>query len=99
MDIQNNEALSRFESEVEGHPPFLTYKQRGNTLALLHADVPAELEGRGVGSSLARAALEYARERGLKVLPYCPFVAAYIEHHPEYAGLVRASGHSGSSAS
>lgn len=89
MDVQNNEALSRFETEVEGHTPFLTYKEKGNSLALLHTDVPAELEGRGVGGSLARAALEYARERGLKVLPYCPFVAAYIEQHPEYAGLVR----------
>jgi uncharacterized protein len=90
MDIQNNEALSRFETVVEGHTPFLTYKQKGSSLALLHADVPAELEGRGVGSSLVRAALEYARERGLIVLPYCPFVASYIKSHPEYAVLVRA---------
>lgn len=93
MDVQNNEALSRFEAEVEGHTPFLTYRQKGASLALLHTDVPAELEGRGVGSGLALAALEYARERGLKVLPYCSFVAAYIEQHPEFAGLVRSARH------
>lgn len=92
MEIQNNQARSRFECEVEGFTPFLTYKQKSHSLALLHTDVPEELEGRGVGGSLARAALEYAREHGLKVLPYCPFVASYIERHPEYAGLVRTPG-------
>jgi predicted GNAT family acetyltransferase len=89
MEIQNNQARSRFECEVEGHTPFLTYQQKSRSLALLHTDVPAELEGRGVGSSLARAALEHAREHGLQVLPYCPFVKSYIERHPEYADLVR----------
>ena len=91
MDVRNNEALSRFETDVEGHTPFLTYKLKANAIALLHTDVPAELEGRGVGSGLVHTALEYARERRLKVLPYCPFVAAYVEQHPEYADLVRTS--------
>ena len=92
MEISNNETLSRFETEIQGHQAFLTYKLKGNSLALLHTDVASELEGRGVGSSLARFALEYARERGLKVLPYCRFVSGYIEKHPEYAGIVRTPG-------
>ena len=87
--VQNNEAASRFEIEIEGHTAFLTYKERGNSLALLHTDVPPEFEGRGVGSALAKAALDHARARSLKVLPYCPFVAAYLERHPEYADLIR----------
>lgn len=89
MDVSNNEAASRFESSVDGYTAFLNYKLRGTLLALIHTEVPPELEGRGVGSALARFALEFAKERGLKVLPSCPFVAAYIERHPEYAELVR----------
>src|SRR5690242_15108239 len=87
--VHNNEAAARFETQVDGHTAFLTYKQRGNSIALLHTEVPPELEGRGVGSSLARAALDHAREHSLKVLPYCPFVGTYLKRHPEYADLVR----------
>lgn len=89
--MYNNESLARFEAEVDGRSAFLTYKLRGNTLALLHTEVPPELEGHGVGSGLARFALEFARERNLKVLSYCPFVTAYIRHHPEYASLLRST--------
>jgi len=54
--------------------------------------VPPALEGRGIAGKLARAALDYARERKLSVIPRCPFVAAYIRKHPEYQSLVRADG-------
>jgi len=50
--------------------------------------VPKKLEGRGVGSKLIRAALDSARDRGLKVIPICPFVKAFIVRHPEYQALV-----------
>ncbi len=52
--------------------------------------MPAGLEGRGIGSALARSALEDARSRNLVVTPLCPFVRGYLEHHPEYAPLVEA---------
>ena len=44
---------------------------------------------RGVGSRLIRAALDSARDQGLRVVPQCPFVRAFIERHPEYRDLVR----------
>ena len=45
-------------------------------------------EGQGLGARLARFALDDARERGLRVVPLCPFIAAFVKRHPEYQDLV-----------
>ena len=58
-------------------------------MALTHTGVPKEIERRGIGSALVKAALEYAQSKGLKVKPLCPFVQRYVERHTEYAGLVK----------
>jgi len=50
--------------------------------------VPKPLEGHGLGSALARGALELARIQGYKIVPQCPFIAAYIAKHPEFRDLV-----------
>jgi len=50
--------------------------------------VPRVLEGRGIGSKLVRATLDQVRSEGLKVVPRCSFVRAYMERHPEYADLL-----------
>jgi predicted GNAT family acetyltransferase len=55
----------------------------------MHTRVPGELEGQGYGGALAKAALDYARANGLKVIPTCPFVSAYLRRHKEYADLVQ----------
>jgi len=51
--------------------------------------VPPAFEGKGIGGKLARTGLEYAKAKGFSVVPRCPFIATYIERHPEYAGLVK----------
>jgi predicted GNAT family acetyltransferase len=53
-----------------------------------HTGVEPRFEGRGIGGKLAKYALDTARERDLKVAPWCPFIAAYIRKNPEYADLV-----------
>ncbi len=53
----------------------------------MHTEVPTALNGRGIGSALVRGELDIARAQGLKVEARCPFVAAYIAKHPEYADL------------
>lgn len=69
------------------------YRLAPGTITFTHTDVPEALAGRGVGSKLARAALEYARTEKLRVVPLCPFIAAYIRKHPaDYADLVAAGG-------
>jgi predicted GNAT family acetyltransferase len=50
--------------------------------------VPRELEGRGIASRLIGHALGEAKARGLKVVPQCPFVAAYIQKHPEWQAVL-----------
>jgi predicted GNAT family acetyltransferase len=60
-------------------------------LELIHTEVPEPLSGRGIASRLAHAALVYARENGLRVIPTCPFVRSYLERHPEFQELVIAS--------
>jgi predicted GNAT family acetyltransferase len=69
----------------------VTYRQTGDTLALLHTEVDADFEGEGVGGALIAAVLDDARRRGLEVLPFCPFVNSYMRRHPQHVDLVPAS--------
>jgi hypothetical protein len=85
-----NEATSRFETYLEGETAFTEYVLHGGAMVLPHTVVPPAFEGRGVGSALAKAALGYAREHGLTVKPSCPFIARYIQKHPEWSDIVDA---------
>lgn len=87
--IRRNDDRLRFEVEVEGQVAELTYERRDGAIHYTHTRVPKALEGRGIAGRLATAALDYAREAGLAVVPECPYVRAYIEKHPAYADLVR----------
>ena len=60
----------------------------GDTMMLVHTEVPPQLEGRGFASMLVRAAFDYARENGLDVLPVCSFVSAWARRHPEVEPLL-----------
>jgi predicted GNAT family acetyltransferase len=88
-NVRDNEKLHRFELDTGGHIAFSEYTRAGGVLTIRHTEVPKELEGRGIGSSLIRGVLDAARAQGLKVKPLCPFAKAYIERHPEYADLAR----------
>jgi predicted GNAT family acetyltransferase len=80
----------RYELLLEGeHAGELVYRDRGgNVLAFLHTEVDPIKQRRGLGSALVAAALDDARARGLRVVPMCPFVDAFVRRHPEYAELV-----------
>ena len=69
------------------------YRRRDGRIAFTHTEVHESLEGRGFGSRLAAAALDDAGRQGLDVVPHCPFIARYIERHPEYAGLLAPNHH------
>jgi hypothetical protein len=56
-------------------------------ISFIHTEVPKALAGKGIGSRLARHVLEAARAEGLKVVPVCPFIAAWMKRHPEYDDL------------
>ncbi|MDF2605566.1 MAG: acetyltransferase [Sphingomonas sp.] len=86
--VRDNRAEQEFEMDVGGHRALAAYQREGERIVFTHTHVPAEIEGRGVASKLIRAALDSARDQGLKVLPQCTFVAAFIRRHPEYRDLV-----------
>lgn len=82
----------RFEASIDGEVAgFLVYRSRQGLLALIHTEVEQRFEGHGVGSWLARFALDQARAEGLAVLPFCPFVNDWLKRHREYVDLVPAS--------
>ena len=78
----------RFELERDGKVAYLEYTIAGHVLALVHSEIPGPLRGSGVGSTLVRTALDWARDHRMKVDVLCPFVAGYLETHPEYSDLV-----------
>lgn len=78
----------RFELEHDGHVAYLEYTVAGQVLALVHSEIPESLRSTGIGSTLVRTALDWARDHHMKVDVVCPFVAAYLEKHPEYTDLV-----------
>jgi predicted GNAT family acetyltransferase len=86
-NVRDNKERHRFELEADGHVAFSIYDRADGILTIMHTEVPKALEGRGIGSSLIRGALEIARTQGLKVKAVCPFAKAYLDRHPEYADL------------
>jgi predicted GNAT family acetyltransferase len=83
-----NEADNQFELETPEGLALIAYELDGNVMSILHTEVPEALEGQGVGSDLAKFALEYVRKENLKVKVYCRFVQVFLRRHPEYQDLV-----------
>lgn len=87
--VVHDEEGQRFTVSADGEVAELSYRTMGNQIIFQHTGVPAALEGRGIGSALAKAGLNYAQQNGMEVIPLCPFVRSYIERKPEYQSLVR----------
>jgi uncharacterized protein len=87
--VADNWDRSRYEITVDGAlAGFATYRRTGDTVTMIHTEIADEFEGRGLGATLARGALDDIRARGLRVVAKCPFVAKFIREHPEYGDLV-----------
>lgn len=89
-EVTNNESEHQFEAHVDGeYAGKAEYALEGDTIVFTHTEV--ELEGKGVGGELTRQALDEVRRwGGTKVVARCPFVAGWIDRHPEYADLLAA---------
>lgn len=81
--VERRDAEHRLVVERDGLLAELTYRLDGDRLDLLHDGVPAELGGRGVGSALVAAAVDWARSSGLTIVPRCPFARHWLREHPE----------------
>jgi uncharacterized protein len=89
IDIADNVEAGRFEIKVDGElAGFADYRLRAEKMVFTHTEIRDEFEGQGLGGKLAGAALDAARDTGLKVVPRCSFIAGYIKRHPEYADLI-----------
>lgn len=87
--VIDNPAAARYEARLgEQVVGIAEYEREGDRIVFVHTEVDPNVEGRGVGSSLARGALDDARSRGLAVTVECPFIGAWIRRHSEYADLV-----------
>jgi predicted GNAT family acetyltransferase len=87
--IRDNPAKHRFEADLgDGSFAIAEYKLVPGKIVFFHTEVPPVHEGQGVGSALIRSGLASARERGLKVIPICPFFASYIQNHAEEQDLL-----------
>src|SRR5687768_11569325 len=89
LEVADNPERRRYEVRLDGHVVgFSAYIPVADRLIFTHTEVDPELEGQGIGSQLAREALDDVRARGLHVTARCPFIAAYIRRHDGYADLL-----------
>jgi predicted GNAT family acetyltransferase len=89
LQIRDDRDGGRYVAEIEGTiVASAFYKVRDSTWVFVHTEVDEEHSGEGIGSALAGLALDDVRSQGGRVVPICPFVAAYIRRHPEYQDLV-----------
>ena len=89
LAVRDNADRHRFEIDLGGGSfAIAEYTLPAGKIMFTHTEVPPEHEGQGIGSALIRAGLAAARERGLKVIPVCPFFAAYMKKHAEVQDLL-----------
>jgi len=84
LQAVNNPALNRFEIRLGDDVAIIEYMLGGSNITMTHTEVPPAFEGKGIAGRLAKFALDWAKENGLKVNPLCPYVRNYVNKHPEY---------------
>ena len=87
-DIHDNTGAHRYELPVGGAVAVVIYNLSDKNLMITETLVPEALEGQGIASRLAKHVIADARDRGLVILPVCPFFSAYLQKHPEHADVV-----------
>ncbi|MBQ1070335.1 GNAT family N-acetyltransferase [Micromonospora sp. D75] len=89
FQVEDNPAKRRFEILVDDAlAGFAAYTPGDGVLVFTHTEVDDRFQGQGVGAALVRGALDEVRARGGRIVPSCPFVAAFVKRHPEFADLV-----------
>lgn len=88
IPIEWHEERGTIELRVDSDVALLQFTLKQDVMSVTHTEVPPAFRGRKIGDALATAALDLARGRGWTVRPYCPFVGAYVERHPDYRDLI-----------
>ena len=87
MQIEHQPDRNRFATIVDGHEAELDYDRDGDVLVITHTGVPVAIGGRGIAGALVQAAVEFARQAGLRVRPACGYAASWMDRHREYDAL------------
>lgn len=89
LEVTHNPGKSRYEVRLGGElAGFVDYMLSDGLITFTHTEIDPAFEGRGIGSALARGALDDVRRVGeRRVLPLCPFIKGWIQRHPDYADL------------
>ena len=91
--VRRNDGKHQYEAHLNGQRVGISqFRPSPGRITFNHTEVEPEFEGKGVGSTLAKRALDDVRARGEKVVAQCPFVKEYIERHPAYADLLADAG-------
>ena len=88
VTVRDNAEKHRFEADLGDSIAVAEYIVTPTKMIFSHTEVPPAHEGKGIGSILIKAGLASARDRGLKVIPTCPFFASYMKRHPEVQDLL-----------
>jgi predicted GNAT family acetyltransferase len=89
LEFIDNAEASQYEILLDGESVgYASYYHSTDQVLLPHAEVRGELNGQGIGSMLARGALDDIRRQGLHAVPLCPFIVEYVDRHPEYQDLI-----------
>lgn len=89
IKVQDNPGRHQFELLVDGEVAGLAaYRESDGVVTVTHSEVNPRFRGQGLANELARRTLDQLRERGVKVVPLCPFFAHYVSEHHEYDDLI-----------
>ncbi len=87
LQVTHNEVENTFEVWIDGYLSKLDYIQDDKNFVITHVGVYPELRGQGVAGKIVEAALQYAKQKSLRVVPMCSYAAAYIRGNPQYLEL------------
>ncbi len=88
INLNKNVEKNRFEIEVNGYFAFIDFKESSSRISLIHTEAEPELAGTGAAQAVVEKTLEYIKESGKKLLPFCPYVFGYIKRHKEWKEIV-----------
>ena len=88
LPLIKNEEKQRFEVNIDGYFAFIDYKERGDTISLIHTEVDPALAGRGASVAVVEKTLQYIADNKKSLKPFCPYVFTFIRRHPEWKRIV-----------
>ena len=88
LKIINNEEKLRFETIVGNDLAYIDYRWNKGAIVIMHTFVPVPYREKGVAAAMAKFALDYIKEKNLKLVVYCPYITWYMKRHPEYSHLL-----------